>query len=456
MMKKTLSLLLVLVMTVGLLPTTVVQAADTNDVVYVDEATSMSELVEQGVVQTSQPAQKPDNKPTVPQTPVIGQTKEDVYVSATVCDCGMEDTALYSHSDSCALRQYYLQACGSTAQEVYDLWRNAGAVTREFLMDHLKTNYPETLEQVRVLIDAEADPEADLDKDVPVRLEGEASATVDGVTVDALGVPEGSALTVQEPSREAQLVVQEIVEQAEKEPEQLFLYDISVQNGESDDWQPEETSVELKLSIPGLELHKYAEVRVFHVDDEGNTSIINGELDAEGSIVFETEGFSTFAGFTVDFSYGAALVSIPGETSILMSELFDQMQVPLYASDVVDVQFTDDSLLTVTRQENDWLLTSLKAFTTTEALTFTMKDGKVYQFDVTDATTPTIQTGSGNPIKDENDLTRWFACKNGLLTEGASPSKWQSSVLEQERQDHCQRSRWLYLRSGAGRQSWQI
>lgn len=55
-------------MTVGLLPTTVVQAADTNDVVYVDEATSMSELVEQGVVQTSQPVQKPDNKPTVPQT----------------------------------------------------------------------------------------------------------------------------------------------------------------------------------------------------------------------------------------------------------------------------------------------------------------------------------------------------------------------------------------------------
>lgn len=127
---------------------------------------------------------------------MIGQAKEDVYVSATVCDCGMEDAALYSHSDSCALRQYYLQACGSTAQEVYDLWRNAGAVTREFLMDHLKTNYPETLEQVRVLIDAEADPEADLDKDAPVRLEGEASATVDGVTVDAVGVPEGSTLTV--------------------------------------------------------------------------------------------------------------------------------------------------------------------------------------------------------------------------------------------------------------------
>jgi hypothetical protein len=133
------------------------------------------------------------------------------------------------------------------------------------------------------------------------------------------------------------------------------LYDISVQNEQSDDWQPEDTSVELKLSIPGLELHKYAEVRVFHVDDEGNTSIINSELDEDGKIVFETEGFSTFAGFTVDFAYGAALVSIPGETSILMSELFDQMRIPLYASDVVDVQFTDAGLLTVTRQENDWL-----------------------------------------------------------------------------------------------------
>lgn len=132
-------------MTVGLMPATVVRAAENQNAVYVDETTSMSDLVDQGIVQMDQSVQKPDNKPSVPKKPVAGQMTEDVYSSTTVCDCGLGEADIYSDSDKCALRQYYLTVCSGTAQEVYELWRNACLVTREFLMDHLKTNYPETL-----------------------------------------------------------------------------------------------------------------------------------------------------------------------------------------------------------------------------------------------------------------------------------------------------------------------
>lgn len=453
MMKRTLSFLLALIMTVGLMPATVVRAAENQDVVYVDENTSMSDLVDQGIVQMEQSVSEPimsetptnggmdskqESEPVTqipePVTQMPEPTPEAPKLS--VCDCGMEDADIYYHSDTCALRLYYYRICDGTAAQIYDLWRNVGLVTRGFLEDYLTANYPEKLEQVHQLIEAEAEPDSDtdVDHDDAERLPGEASATVDGITVDALGVPEGSSLTVKEPADDVVQIIEEIVAEAEEEPEQVFFYDISVQNDESSDWQPENTSVKMSISVPGLKLHKYAEVNILHVDDEGNTSALRGTLDESGNIVFETDGFSSFAGFTVDFAYGTALVSIPGKTSTTMGALFEEMKMPLYASDIVDVQFTDYSLLTVTREEDDWRLTSLKAFSTNEILTFTMADGTVYEFVVTDATTPTIQTGSnGAVIKDTNDYTRWFAKAGGLLTEGNDVGKWQSAYWAKDK-----------------------
>ena len=42
-------------------------------------------------------------------------------------------------------------------------------------------------------------------------------------------------------------------------------------------------------------------------------------LTEDGKIAFETPGFSTFAGFTVDFDYEGTQFSINGKTSILLS-----------------------------------------------------------------------------------------------------------------------------------------
>ena len=65
MMKRTLSLLRALIMVIGLVPVSFVQAAENNDVVYVDESTSMSDLVDKGLVQMDQPV----TEPIMPETP---------------------------------------------------------------------------------------------------------------------------------------------------------------------------------------------------------------------------------------------------------------------------------------------------------------------------------------------------------------------------------------------------
>ena len=433
MIKRTLSFVLALAMVVGFVPVFGVQASQTNDVVYVDESTSISELVDSGLVHMESPKEEPSIETVAPQPPLREELPQKVVSpAATICDCGRAEADIYSHSDDCALREYYINVCAGSASQIYELWRNADGTTCEFLEDYLKANAPEKWDEVVMLRDADAVPDDSQQEDAEAanRLSGEASATVDGITVDALGVPEGSSLTVKEPSADVVELVEQIVATAEDEPEQVFFYDISVQNQTDSDWQPEGTSVQMTLSIADLDLPQYTQIRIIHVDDEGNDSLITGTVDANGNIVFETDGFSTFAGFTVDFTYGSAMVSIPGKTSTTLGTLFQEMQMPLKASDVVDVQFTDYSLLTVTQEDGDWRLTSLKAFSSHETLTFTMADGNTYEFMVTDAQYASVSIGYGGEGTyeyDDNGYTRWFADGDGTLnTTGSITGNWRS------------------------------
>lgn len=174
--------------------------------------------------------------------------------------------------------------------------------------------------------------------------------------------------------------------------------------------------------MENLVLPKHSVVKILHVDDEGNVSVIETKVGDEDRIVFETEGFSTFAGFTMDFSYASAFHSIAGMTSITMSELFDALEMPLYASEVVDAAFSDETLVSVEQIEGDWLLTSLEAFDTRELLTFTMSDGRVFEINVTDAqdgtNLPDITVGGnkGQNDNDDNNYVEWKADGDGDLS----------------------------------------
>ena len=214
---------------------------------------------------------------------------------------------------------------------------------------------------------------------------GQASATVGETTVDALGVPKDSSLTVAAPKAEAEPIIDKMVAKHDGASSELFRYDISVQDKAGLDWQPN-GMVRLEMDA-GRKLHKNEKVYVVHVSDDGKANYIDAQVNEAGKIVFETNGFSTFAGFTVDFEYENAKFSIWGLSSILLSDVFNRLGMPLDVEDVMNVEFSDYSLISLEKQGNDWLLTSLEAFQTTEALVLTMNDGKVYEIKVTDAIT---------------------------------------------------------------------
>ncbi|MBQ9211819.1 MAG: Cna B-type domain-containing protein, partial [Clostridia bacterium] len=148
---------------------------------------------------------------------------------------------------------------------------------------------------------------------------------------------------------------------------------------------------------------------------------------------FETTGFSPYVvKYTVDFSYigedGETYeFSMPGGGVLLLSELFDALHIDENVADVVDVTFTDYSLLEISRiskntqveesrvpaarisieaaaalpdgevlysdewnityksaNAGDWTITSLKKFSTEEKLTVTFAKGRTIVIDVTD------------------------------------------------------------------------
>lgn len=249
---------------------------------------------------------------------------------------------------------------------------------------------------------------------------------MDGAVINVSGIPAGGLVTVtpvkQTRSAGSSALTDKInaqLSEMDKNTTQMFLWDISVQDSEGDDWQPFAKPVTVEVDLPDVKLHPYTEVFVIHIDDNGNVDTLKATVTENGGIAFETPGFSTFAGFTVDFEYDNARFSINGLTSILLSELFEHLQMPLYVSDVADVEFTDTSLVTVTAKDGDWELKSLKAFQTTESLTLTMKDGTQYVIKVTDAAYPVYYVGSGaanNPISDSNGTITWHADGDGNLS----------------------------------------
>lgn len=129
-------------------------------------------------------------------------------------------------------------------------------------------------------------------------------------------------------------------------------------------------------------------VSVYHMYDDTDYTkfeILPCTVGADGSVTFTTESFSEFY-FTVDFHNGEKTYSIAGMSSVLLSEVFAQLEIDEDATQAESVVFSDETLLSVERQEDgDWLLTSLQAFTTEETLTITFADGHQLVMNVTDA-----------------------------------------------------------------------
>lgn len=146
-------------------------------------------------------------------------------------------------------------------------------------------------------------------------------------------------------------------------------------------------------------------VKVYHLYNENDYTqyeVLDCTVKDDGTVTFETDSFSEFY-FTVDFHNGDKTYSIDGMSSVLLSEVFAQLEISENALDAVSVVFSDPSLLSAERQEDgDWLLTSLAAFDTEETLTITFSDGHQYAMRVTDANLRQQTTDENTEIGDGN------------------------------------------------------
>ncbi len=130
---------------------------------------------------------------------------------------------------------------------------------------------------------------------------------------------------------------------------------------------------------------------------EAKVEVNTDKKDQLKEASFEAESFSVYAVvYTVDFEYEDEAThevykySMEGGSSITLKKLAVILGITAkdkadeFIANVEDVKFSDEKLVKVEKTDNGWTLKSLKAFDTTETLTITMKDGKVYEVKVTD------------------------------------------------------------------------
>ena len=207
------------------------------------------------------------------------------------------------------------------------------------------------------------------------------------------GIPESMELVVEEPNDKDLSIADEAAKdhfdalRSSRTPNKLrdlFAYDISVQDAENNVWQPDGTKVDMELKIPDLHLDTYEKVYIAH-NHNGTVEILEAKVDtSNGTVSFETDGFSTFYGFIVDFEYNGLKFSIDGGSEVQLSEIFKELKINRSVSQVKSVVFSDDSLIEITAKDGDYVLKSLKSFGTDEWLVVTFKDGTTIEIKVTD------------------------------------------------------------------------
>ncbi|MBQ9824683.1 MAG: hypothetical protein IJM63_09315, partial [Solobacterium sp.] len=160
------------------------------------------------------------------------------------------------------------------------------------------------------------------------------------------------------------------------------LYDIQI----IDNGIAVQPSGDVKVTMELLDSETDEDLQVLHFVGGSTTAPepVSAEVDGN-TVTFSTDGFSVYGfAYTVDYTYENREYHMQGATDMLLSELFTALGIEADTCDVLSVDFTDETLLTVTQEDNDWRLTSLKPFNSEETLTVTMKDGTVYVIAVTD------------------------------------------------------------------------
>ena len=127
------------------------------------------------------------------------------------------------------------------------------------------------------------------------------------------------------------------------------------------------------------------ETSVYHIDDSGAAQKLDVTQEDAVTATVETEGFSLY---TVEFTYNKLAYTLPGDTSVLMSEILTDLGL-IGAVEAVEV--SDPGLFSASDATGEWVVTAHRAFNTTEWMKVTI-GGVAYEITVTDDQ----NTGSAN------------------------------------------------------------
>ena len=281
------------------------------------------------------------------------------------------------------------------------------------------------------LVEEPTDPEeAEPTEEVPEEAEEVAEPT-DGVTIHATASDGAEVLVSGNIPGDAEVtIVPVVLSEAELNGylgtdsgisvQKYVAYDITI-FVDGVEWEPDET-VSVTISRPAIQIGEKDNFEVAHVDSDGNTENVNAEVTPEGDVLFDTDGFSLYIlyTYTVDFHYSDFTYSIQGGDSILLSELFDALGIDANMADVVDAEFSDETLIRLEKLSYDdgsfdWRLFSLKAFDTDEELTVTLASGDILRIHVTDAQKPDLTPPAPVPAPDYI----------GTYPTGTGSTEWQ-------------------------------
>ncbi|MBQ4317398.1 MAG: Cna B-type domain-containing protein [Clostridia bacterium] len=318
---------------------------------------------------------------------------------APECDCGMSEAKLEEHSGLCE-RKAFARALSNenNAEQLYNIWLTIPEDVKAMLYTNLESD---TLTELNALI--ASIPEIN-----------EKTTSVDGLDFSLTG-PFGDMMepNVSEIDKDALDGLKEYLKDTD---EHLFsgAYDICVVDGD----EKAEFENPIQVAIAGLGVSninpKYLRVKVYHLVgvDENDVSplsehteveVMEAEIDDDGNLCFETDDFSVFY-FTVDFHYEDITFKIDGYSSIELSKLFDELELPFDAADAKSVTFSNEKYVSVSQMKDDdgnvtdWLLTSNEPFTSTETLKIEFNDGTKLELEVTDEQTPVMEGGADTTV----------------------------------------------------------
>ncbi|MBQ7534616.1 MAG: LPXTG cell wall anchor domain-containing protein [Stomatobaculum sp.] len=207
------------------------------------------------------------------------------------------------------------------------------------------------------------------------KITGKAS---DGATVEISGkLPEGAEAKIVPVTLTQEQLIEYYGEDLVKAVDNLVVYDICIMV-DGKEWEPDD-SVSVVINNPKIETQTDSneEIAVTHLNDEKKSAEkMDTVVTEDGGVSFDTKSFSLWGlyTYTVDYYLNDNEYHQPGNTSMLLSELFVPLLVEIPVAEVADVQFTDYTLLSIEPEGEDFRITSLKPFTSHEVMTVIFKN----------------------------------------------------------------------------------